>query len=130
MPSDIHARLAEARAHLDRAKVHLDASPSDYAGALERALCSCRASLDAFLLHHGATPRPGAPLDAIAQRAVRSDSVLKTAARRAVQLVKRAPAIEPSSPRLSIHDREDVQTGWYTARNLYQTVAGRLVSAS
>ena len=30
----------------------------------------------------------------------------------------------------SVHDREDVETGWYTARNLYRAVAGSLTSGT
>ena len=44
-------------------------------------------------------------------------------------LAERAPALEASPPpgdRPNVADREDVETGWYTARNLYQTVCGEL----
>ncbi len=121
---DVRARLDEAEAHLNRAKAHLDAMPPDYGGALGEVLDSFRASLVAFLFGYGATPDPGAPLDTLAERAVRNDSVLKTAAHRAVLLAGRATAIPAAG--LSVAHREDVETGWYTARNLLQTVASRL----
>ncbi len=124
-PSDSRARLDEAEAHLGRAKDHLSASPPDYSGALAEVLGSFRASLVAFLTECGATPDAEAPLGALAGRAVRNDSVLKTVVNRAMVLADRAPAIG-RSPKPTVRDREDVETGWYTARNLVQTVAGRL----
>lgn len=125
-PSDARARLGEAEAHLGRAKDHLEASPPDYARALGEVLDSFRASLVAALTGYGATPDPDAPLGDLAERAVRNDSVLKTVVSRAVVFAERAPAIERSSSNPSVHDREDVETGWYTARNLVRTVLDRL----
>jgi hypothetical protein len=129
MPSpvstDVASTLREAGAHLNRARALLEASPRDHVAVLDATLDSFRASLLAFLLGYGATPDPDAPLYVLAERAVRTDSVLKTVAHRAVLLVERAPAIRQAA-RPSIHDREDVETGWYTARNLYRTAAGQI----
>lgn len=119
------AYLREARGHQNRARAGLDATPRDAGAALDAALDSIRASFRASLTAYGATPDPGAPLTALAHRAVRSNSTLKTAAHRATLLADRAPAIRQAD-RPSIHDREDAETGWYTARNLYQVVAGQL----
>lgn len=122
------ALLHEAEAHLERARTALDASPREEGAALEATLDVFRASLLAFLTEHGAAPTPDASLDVLAEWAVRCNSVLKTAVRRALHLAHRAPAIRRAA-RPSVHDREDVETGWYTARNLYETVAARLAVA-
>ena len=125
--TDAAVRLREAQTHLNRAKARLDASPRDHAAVLGATLDSFRASLLAFLLWYGAVPDPETPLDTLAERAVRNDSALKTAAHRAMLLAARAPAIRQTA-RPSVHDREDVETGWYTARNLHRTVVGRLAT--
>lgn len=114
-------QLRDADASLARARDHLDRSPVDYAAALEEVTDSVRASLLAFLAGYGCTADPDAPISTLAARAVRCDSALKTAAHRAVHLAERAPSIRQSA-RPTVHDREDVETGWYTARNLSRTV--------
>jgi hypothetical protein len=124
-PDDAPALLHAAQVHLDRARERLDASPPASVEALDAVLASFRASLLAYLAWYGAAPEEDAPLPALAERAVRCDNVLKTAVHRAVQLVGRAPGIGAAS-RPTVHDREDVETGWYTARNLVRTVAGRI----
>lgn len=124
-PADAPALLREARSHLGLARERLDASPPAYGGALDAVLASVRASLLAHLAWYGAAPETEAPLAALAERAVRCDSLLKTVVHRAMPLVRRAPAIRAAA-RLSVHDREDVETGWHTARNLAETVAGRI----
>ena len=134
MPSSVAApltaadRLREAEAHLAQARARLDAAPPDYGAALENVLGSLRSSFRAAVSGYGGPPAADASLDALAERAVRCDSVLKTVANRALRLADRAPAIQRAA-RLSVHDREDVTTGWYTARNLYETVAFRLRAA-
>lgn len=124
-PADAPDLLHEARSHLGRARDRLSASPPAYADALDAVLASFRASLLAHLAWFGAAPEADALLTALAERSVRCDSVLKTAVRRAMHLVDRAPGIRKAT-RPSVHDREDVETGWHTARNLLQTVEGRL----
>lgn len=124
-PYDAPALLQEARSHLDLARERLDASPPAYAEALDAVLASARASLLAHLAWYGAAPEANAPLAALAERAVRCDSLLKTVVHRATHLAVRAPDIRTAA-RPSVHDREDVETGWHTARNLAETVAARL----
>ncbi len=121
----VRARLGEAEAHLEAAWERLSARPPDHQAALAEVLASFRASLLAFLNDYGATPDPDAPLDVLAERAVRCGSVLKTVVHRAMLLAERAPAIRQAS-RLSVADREDVETGGYMARNLVQTVQAGL----
>ncbi len=117
----VRARLSEAEAHLAEAQARLCARPRDNMAVLTEVLASFRASLLAFLHGYGATPDPDATLATLAERAVRSGSVLKTVVHRAMHLDERAQAIEGAS-RLPVTDREDVETGWYTARDLVQAV--------
>ncbi|MEP0546910.1 MAG: hypothetical protein ABJF88_08260 [Rhodothermales bacterium] len=122
--------LQEAAAHLRQAERYLVATPPDYAAALADMLAIFRTSLRAFLTWTDSSEVDGeADLHALAVRAGHLASILKTPAHRALLLAERAPAIEQSirrSDRLSVADREDVETGWYTARNLYQTVLGNV----
>lgn len=120
--------LREAGAHLGQARDRLNATPRDHAGALPEVLASIHTSLLAFIDGFGGTPDPDASLAALAERAVRCDSVLKTATHRAMRFVERAPAIQRATT-LSVHDREDVETGWYSARNLYHAVMGQLAES-
>lgn len=124
----VRARLGEAEAHLEKARERLGARPCDHAAALTEVLASFRASLLASLNDYGATPDPDAALATLGEQSVRCDSVLKTPVHRALLLVARAQAIE-QAVRPSVHDREDIETGCYTARNLHRTVAGRVDSA-
>lgn len=126
----LHALLHEADDHLRQARTRLVAVPPDYTGALAEELVVFRTSLRAFLAWNGsADVHEDADLRALAVRAVSLASILETPAHRALLLAERAPTIEqaiPRSDRPSVADREDVETGWYTARNLYRTVCGEL----
>ncbi len=122
--------LQEAEAHLRQAERHLTATPPDYTGALAEELVVFRTSLRAYLAWNGsADVDEEFDLRTLAARAVHLASILETPTHRALLLAERAPTIEQAirrSDRLSVADREDVETGWYTARNLYQTVCGEL----
>lgn len=122
--------LHEAENHLSRARTRLTAAPSDYTAALADVLAVFRTSLRAYLAWNGsAAVHEDADLGTLAGRAIHLASILKTPTHRALLLAERAPAIEQAirrSDRLGVADREDVETGWYTARNLYYTVCGEL----
>ena len=125
-----YALLHEANGHLSQARTLLAAMPPNYAAALDDELAVFRTSLRAYLAwNRSVAAYEDADLRSLAVRAVHLASILKTPAHRALLLAERAPAIERASrrdDRLNVADREDVQTGWYTARNLYQTVCGEL----
>lgn len=128
-----HARslLTEARDHLAKAREALDASPPRYKDALPDVLAAPCAALRALVAWYGspdgtdASCEHGEGLHMLAGRAANLNNVVRTPAHRAVQLADRAPAIA-RAPHLSVADREDVETGWYTARNVVRTVATEL----
>lgn len=117
----VRTHLAEADTHLAEAWQRLDARPVDHAAVLTEVLASFRASLLAFLNDYGAELDPEATLATLGEQAMRNSGVLDTAVRRAMALAQRAPAIQ-SAAQLALGDREDVETGCYTARNLIDTV--------
>ena len=124
-----HDLLAEAERHLQRARNALDAER--YQDALPDVLAAPCDALRALLAWY-ATPTDteapcdhGAELRPLAERAANLSNVVRTPAHRAVLLAERAPAIARAG-RLSVADREDVETGWYTARNVVRTVAAEL----
>lgn len=125
-----HALLEEAEDHLQQAERHLAAVPPDYAAALADVLAVFRLSLRAYLAWNGSAEVNGeADLRALAVRAGHLANILKTPAHRAVLLAEHAGALEQAlrrGGRPSVADREDVETGWYTARNLYLTVLGEV----
>lgn len=123
--ADARAWLGEADDALASARAALDATPPALPAALDAALASCRASLVAHLTAYGAEPEPDADLDALGKRVVRIDSVIKTSVHRALHLAGRAGAIRAAALP-SVHDRETVATGWYTARNLRQAVGATI----
>ena len=105
-----------------------------YQDALPDVLAAPCAALRA-LLAWSATPADaespcehGADLRALADRAGNLNNVVRTPAHRALLLAERAPAIGRAT-RLNVADREDVETGWYTARNVVRTVAAELRAA-
>jgi hypothetical protein len=124
-PDDASALLRDARTHADHAREHLDAAHTTVPDALDDVLASFRASLLAHLAWYGADSNPDAPLATLAERAIHCDSILKTPVQRAMQLSRRAPAIRAAT-HPTVNDREDVETGWFTARNLLWTVSGRI----
>ena len=127
--NEARAVLRDATAHLEQARARLAASPPAYAEALDAILASFRASFEAALTNYGASTDADDPLDELAERAVRSLSVLKTSANRALHFVGRAPAIRTAS-QLTVNDREEVETGVYTARNLIQAVSRQLAATA
>ncbi len=121
------ALLGEAQARLDAARAA--AADARYTAALPDVLAAFRAALRAFLAWDGEEmDDDSADLDRLAGRAVRLSSVLKTPVHRALHLARRAPAIAQAGL-LSVHDREDVETGWHTARNLLGAVRTVLPAA-
>ncbi len=128
-----HARslLTEATDHLAKAREALDASPPRYQDALADVLAAPCAALRALVAWYGTPDGTDAPcahgddLHALAGRAANLNNVVRTPAHRAVQLAERAPAIARAS-HLSVADREDIETGWYTARNVVRTVSAEL----
>lgn len=123
--------LDEATDHLTRARAALDASPPRYKDALPDVLAAPCTALRALITWYGTPTEADAPcshgedLHALAGRAAHFNNVVRTPAHRAVRLADRAPAIA-RAPHLSVADREDVETGWYTARNVVRTVAAEL----
>lgn len=139
MPQPADPRAEPARALLDEATTHLDraraALAADrYQDALPEVLAAPCAALRAFLAWYATPTEAEAPcpqggeLRTLAERAANLSNVVRTPAHRAILLAERAPAIERAS-RLSVADREDVETGWYTARNVVRTVAAELSAA-
>ena len=126
------ALLDEATEHLDRARAAL--ATERYQDALPEVLAAPCAALRALLAWYATptdaeTPCPhGADLRTLAERAAHLSNVVRTPAYRAILLAERAPAIERAN-RLSVADREDVETGWYTARNVVRTVSAELSAA-
>lgn len=124
--------LSEAESHLASARDALD--DARYQDALPDVLAAPCAAIRALLAwyatptDHEATCDYGTELRPLAERAAKLNNVVRTPAHRAILLAQRAPAIARVG-RLSVADREDVETGWYTARNVVRTVAAELSAA-
>ena len=124
----VRTHLGEADAHLAAAWERLDAQPCDHVAVLDEVLASFRASLLAFLNDYGAKPDPEDTLASLGRRTMRLSGVIQTPVNRALVLAERAPAIR-QAVRPSLNDREVVETGCYTARNLVQAVRAVLPAA-
>lgn len=116
------ALLASAQRRLAEADQLLKRHQPDYKEATNELVLAIRDALFAHLAAYGAEADPDDTNDALAHRVVRNDSVTKTAVLRALALVESTPAIQSAS-RQSVQNREDVETGWYSARNLIDAVA-------
>lgn len=122
-PAREHLRLA--RHHLDLASDLLNRPDPEFRAAAVHVTTSYQRALAALTTWNRVRLPEGADVRELGRPAVRFASVLRTP-------VGRALAAEPvlravgTKERLDVHDREVVETGWYTARNLYRAVAGEL----
>jgi hypothetical protein len=66
-----------------------------------------------------------ADVRALGERAMQFASILRTFVHRALAVLPTLRAIGGKG-RPGVHDREGVEAGWYTARNLYHAVVGEL----
>ncbi len=124
----VRTHLGEADARLAAAWGHLETKPYDHVAVLDEVLASFRASLLAFLNDFGVRPASEDTLVTLGERTMRVSGVLFTAVNRALVLNERAPAIQ-QAVRPSVQDREVVEMGCFTARNLVQAVRTVLPAA-
>lgn len=117
--------LRQARYHLDLARGLLDRStPEHRAAAGHVAMCYQRA-LSAVTTWNRVHLSEGADVRELGHHAVHFASILRTPVGRALAVLPELRTVG-SKEALDVHDREGVETGWYTARNLYRTVVGEL----
>lgn len=122
--------LREAEDHLTEGRAALSATPPHVREALPHVLAAARATLQAVVAWNGSTTLAGADgaeadLAALTVRASHFANALRTPAHRLLQLAGRAPAIARSATP-TVYEREEVEVGWYAARNLYQAATGEL----
>lgn len=117
--------LRQARYHLDLTRELLDHSVPEYrAAAGHIAMCYQRA-LSAVTTWNRVRLSEGADVRELGHHAAHFASILRTPVGRALAILPRLRTVG-SKEMLDVHDQEGVETGWYTARNLYRTVVGEL----
>lgn len=120
-------RLRRADHHLGLAGDLLSRPLPEYRAAAVHVNATVREALAALVAWNGPGVLPAEDLAALSRRAVAFASILRTP-------VSRALASRPelrrvgSAATLTVHDREAVETAWFTARNLYHTVRRELPS--
>lgn len=121
----VRMHLRQARSHLDLARDLLTRpDPELRAAAVHIERCYYDALAAVTTWHRVSLPTT-ADVREHARHAVHLASILRTPAHRALVAL---PTLRTAGvkARLDVHDREQIETGWYTARNLYHTVLGEL----
>ena len=122
-PTQEHLR--QARYHLDLAHGLLRRSTPEYRAAAAHVATSYQRALSAITTWHSDPVPEGADVRELGRRAINFSNVLRTPLRQALAVLPTLRAVG-AKERLGVHDREGVETAWYTARNLYRTVVGAL----
>lgn len=117
--------LRQARYHLGLARDLLDRPTPEYRAAAAHIATSYQRALSAITTWHGDPGPEGADVRELGRRAINFANVLRTPLRQALAVLPTLRSVG-AKERLSVHDREGVETAWYTARNLYRAVAGEL----
>lgn len=123
--AEVRATLAQAASHLEQAHAALKNAPPDYIAVLENSLQVIRLSIRAFLLWHGVPFDETIPIGVQVRHATQLASSLMTPTNLAPRLFELENVI-PGKEKLSVSEREDVTTGFYTARNVLLTTMGEL----
>ena len=118
-PTQEHLR--QARYHLDLAHGLLRRSTPEYRAAAAHVATSYQRALSAITTWHSDPVPEGADVRELGRRAINFSNVLRTPLRQALAVLPTLRAVG-AKERLGVHDREGVETAWYTARNLYRTV--------
>ncbi|HLT47274.1 MAG TPA: hypothetical protein VK002_08610 [Rubricoccaceae bacterium] len=117
--------LRHARRHLDLARDLLRRQEPDFRAAAAHVEACYLAALRALTTWHRVPLPEDADVRALGERAAQFANVLRTFVRRALAVLPVLRAVG-GKERLGVHDREGVEAGWYTARNLLLAVAGEL----
>lgn len=117
--------LRRAHHHLDLARDLLDRLDPEFRAAAVHIVESFREALAAVNAWHCVRLPAEADVREHASHAVGFASILRTPANRALADLATLRAVG-TKERLSVHDREAVETAWYTARNLYRTASGEV----
>lgn len=120
--------VRRARHHLGLACDLLDRPEPEFRGAAAHIEGSYREALAALATWHSVTLPEAADVREVAGYAVHFASILRTPARRALAALPVLRGVVGKGA-LSVHDREIVESAWYTARNLLRTVEGELPAA-
>lgn len=127
LPRRSHCRQAlEASAErLNRVAENLTGAAPDYPEALRDNLQAIRQAYRALLSWHRAVPPDDAPMDELARPAEDLASMLRTCRDRTHVLVSLEAALGRGGP-LSHVAKEEIRTGYFTARNTLAVVIGSL----
>lgn len=117
--------LRQAQHHLDLARELLDRAAPEYRAAAAHVVMCYQRALSALTTWNRTRLPEGAGVRELAPPAIHSASILRTPVGRALAVLPTLRTVG-GKKRLDVHDREDVEASWYTARNLYRSVAGEL----
>ena len=121
----VREALEASAQHLVGAAQHLAGAAPDYREALRHSLQAIRQAYTGFLVWHDLPPRPETTLNELAVPAEHLASMLRTVRRRARSLEPLEATFGGGAAR-SVKVREDVEAGFYTARNTLAVVLGEL----
>jgi hypothetical protein len=122
-PTRVHLR--QARRHLDLARDLLRRPEPDRRAAAAHVDACYRNALRALTTWHRVPLPEDADVRELGERAAQFSNVLRTFVSRALAVLPVLRAVGDKE-RLGVHEREGVEAGWYTARNLLDAVAGEL----
>lgn len=120
-----HEHLQEARYHLDLARELLDRPTPEYRAAAAHIAACYQRALTAVTTWNSLHLPEETDVPELGRHAARYSAPLQTSVNRVIESLPILRAVGAKAT-LDVHDREGIETGWYTARNLYRTVAGEL----
>lgn len=117
--------LQQARYHLDLARELLDRPTPEYRAAAVHVVACYQRALTAITTWNSLRLPEGTDVPELGRRAAHYSAPLQTSVNRVIESLPILRAVGAKA-KLGVNDREGIETGWYTARNLYRIVAGEL----